>query len=76
MSKDRTIIHVHLDKPYLGESDWYFGSVSAIYDSLPKDVIGAKAKSIWGRFKGNVYRSRFATIKRGVIHRKRSNRHR
>lgn len=74
MAKERSIIHVHLDQPYLGEKDWYFGSVSAIYDTIPTEVIGVKAKSTWGRFKGNIYRSRFATIKRGTLHTKKSKR--
>lgn len=70
MSKDRSVVYVHLHEPYQGECDWFFGSVSAIYDQLPESVVGVKAKSMWGRFKDGIYRTRKAIIKRGVIHAK------
>lgn len=33
-------VHVHLFEPFDGEVDYYFGSVSAVYDVLNKDVLG------------------------------------
>lgn len=44
--ESRKIVHVHLNEPYEGKSDYYFGSLAAIYASLPEEVVGIKYKSL------------------------------
>ena len=39
--KQNNVIHVELNEPYQGKKNWYFGSVAAIYEEIPKEVIGA-----------------------------------
>ena len=45
------IVHVHLHQPHNGENDYYFGSLAAIHEYLPADVVGISA---------NVLRCKFA----------------
>lgn len=39
-------VHVHLAEPYNWEADYYFGSVSAVYDVLSKDILGIAVTSL------------------------------
>lgn len=34
------VVHVNLYDPYDGQTNFYFGSVRAIYDHVPKDRVG------------------------------------
>ncbi len=67
--KQNNVIHVHLNEPYNGKSDFYFGSVAAIFEALPKDVVGAGKEWLWKALKDghNEYRTRKATIRRGKV---------
>lgn len=42
----KRVYHVHLREPYEGKSDFYFGSLIAIYRYLPADVVGIKYSSL------------------------------
>lgn len=44
--ESRKVVHVHLHEPYEGKTDYYFGSLAAIYATLPDDVVGIKYKSL------------------------------
>lgn len=62
------VIHVELDEPYQGEKNWYFGSVAAIYEELPKEVIGAGKEWLWQCLsKKSEHRTRKATIRRSKV---------
>lgn len=41
------VIHVELNKPYKGKKNYYFGSMAAIYEILPEEVVGIKLISLW-----------------------------
>jgi len=66
MKQQRKIIHVELLEPYNGKRHYYFGSKAAIYDTLPKDVIGISKETLWNVLKEE-YIGRKAIIRQGVI---------
>lgn len=40
------VVHIHLKEPYEWQSDFYFGSVKAIYDHIPKEKVGITYKAL------------------------------
>ena len=42
----KKVIHVHLHEPFEGKRDYYFGSIIAIYSTLPEAVLGIKYVSL------------------------------
>jgi hypothetical protein len=42
-----TIYHLHLKDESLQRKDYYFGSISAIYEVFPKKQIGIQASSLY-----------------------------
>ena len=66
--KQNNVIHVELNEPYQGKKNWYFGSIAAIYQELPKDVVGAGKEWPWQCLSGkDEYRTRKATIRRSRV---------
>ena len=66
--RQNNVIHVELDEPFQGEKNWYFGSVAAIYEELPKEVIGAGKEWLWQCLsKKSEHRTRKATIRRSKV---------
>lgn len=66
--RQNNVIHVELDEPYQGQKDWYFGSVAAIYQELPKEVVGAGKEWLWQCLAGkDEHRTRKATIRRSKV---------
>ena len=39
------VIHVELKEPYNGKRHYYFGSKKAIYETLPREVVGISYES-------------------------------
>lgn len=75
MTPQRKVIHVELNEPYNDKRHWYFGSILAIYDSLPVDAVGIAHTSLWNVLaKNGEYKTRTATIRLGVLHSKQTNR--
>lgn len=75
MGKLRKVIHVELKEPYNGHRNYYFGSVAAIYDTLPVEIVGIGAGGLWNTFsKENEYKGRLATIRNRHLLSKKSNR--
>jgi len=68
------VIHVELNDPYKGRKHWYFGSVTAIYQQLPEDVMGIKLESLWTHLRSYEYVGRKCTIRKGVLFRTKTNR--
>jgi hypothetical protein len=64
------IVHLHLKEPYNEKQDFYFGSLKAIYDCIPEDVVGVKYTSLKSRKCADVYENRKCVIKIDVIQRK------
>ena len=69
MSKQqRKVIHIELMDPPTGyRKHYYFGSVAAIYDTLPKEIIGISKEALWGTLKRGEHRGRKAIIRQGVV---------
>lgn len=38
----KRVYHVHLREPYNDKQDYYFGSIVAIYSTIPESVLGVK----------------------------------
>lgn len=75
MKQQRKVVHVELKEPYKDKHHWYFGSILAIYDILPVDVVGITHKSLWNVLaKNGKYTTKTATIRLGVLHSKQTNR--
>ena len=75
MKQQRKVIHVELKEPYKDKHHWYFGSILAIYDILPVEVVGITHKSLWNVLsKNGKYTTKTATIRIGVLHSKKTNR--
>ena len=74
MKQQRKVIHVQLKEPYKGKSHYYFGSIAAIYDVLPKDVVGITKESLWNVLKDETYTGAKSIIRFGILHTKQSNR--
>jgi hypothetical protein len=65
----KKIVHVHLVEPYNGEQDFYFGSVKAIFDFIPAEVIGIKYTSLKSR-RREMYQNKKCVIKFDELKRK------
>ena len=75
MKQQRNIIHVELLEPPSGYSrHYYFGCLSAIYDKLPKEVVGISKETLWNVINQGEYRGRKAIIRRVLLHTKDTNR--
>lgn len=74
MKQQRKVIHVELREPYRGERHYYFGSVAAIYDVLPLEVVGISRESLWSTLNSGEYNGRRATIRKGILSQKETNR--
>lgn len=44
--ESKKIVHVHLSEPFEEKQDYYFGSLMAIYSTLPVEVVGITYKSL------------------------------
>lgn len=76
MKQQRKVIHVELKEPYKGKHHYYFGSVTAIYETLPLEIVGISKESLWNwnSSKGGEYTGRKAIVRYGTLHTKQSNR--
>lgn len=65
------VVHIKLNNPLDGETDFYFGSLKAIYDSIPRDMVGIAYKSLTNALRGNLeYENKHCTIKVGHLKQK------
>ena len=66
--QQRKVIHVELvDQPPEYNQHYYFGSVAAIYDTLPKEVVGISKEALWNAMSTGEYRGRKAIIRQGIV---------
>lgn len=61
--QQRKVVHVELREPYNGRQHWYFGSLAAIYDHIPAEVMGVSLKTIWSHKAQNLYLGKKATVR-------------
>ena len=68
------IYHLQFKEPVNNQTDYYFGSLSAIFDAFTAEDIGCKVERLWniGVAKGAVYESKKCTIKAGSVKRKKN----
>ena len=74
MKQKRKIVHVELKEPFRSRRHYYFGSVAAIYDFLPKDIVGISKESLWNEQDPERYENKKVIIRYGTILTKESNR--
>ena len=75
MKQHRKVVHVELKEPCKDKRHWYFGSITAIYDILPVDVVGIAHTTLWNVLsKNGKYTTKTATIRLGVLHSRQTNR--
>jgi hypothetical protein len=68
VSRKANVVHVELAEPYEGRRNWYFSSIAAIYERLPKDIVGVTKEHLWRVFGNrNEYTNRKATIRRAEL---------
>jgi hypothetical protein len=48
----KKIVHLQFKEPYNGETDFYFGSLKAIYDTVPIGAVGITYKSLTNATRG------------------------
>lgn len=62
------VVHLQLYEPYNGRTDFYFGSIKAIYDHVPRDVVGIAYTSLTATMRGKgEYRNKKCSIKVGEL---------
>lgn len=60
------IVHLHMKIPITGvnETDFYFGSIKAIFDFVPEDAVGIKYKSLTNALRGrDFYENKHITVR-------------
>lgn len=66
-----TIYHVHLFRDDITVQDYYFGSISAIYDLFNKDDVGIVASSLYNlnmdEYKNPVYENKKCRIRKSSL---------
>lgn len=64
------IIHLHLKEPFNGESDYYFGSLIAIYQLVPAELLGIGYKSLTNALRGHErYENKRIAVHVSTLHR-------
>lgn len=74
MGYNQKIIHVELNEPYQGKKHWYFGSISAVFQELPTEVVGVTLESLWSHWNNDEYRNKLCTIIKSSVTRKKTDR--
>lgn len=68
------VVHLHLKKPKNGQSDFYFGSVLAMYSVLTREDMGAHYRTIThALFHSGAYENKKCVVRLGELIRKRHN---
>lgn len=68
------IYHLQFKEPVNNQTDYYFGSLSAIYEEFTSEDIGCKVERLWniGVARGVVYENKLCSIKLGELKRKKN----
>ena len=65
----KKIVHLQFKEPYNGETDFYFGSLKAIYDTVPIGAVGITYKSLTNATRGRSEYENKKVLIRGKIRR-------
>jgi len=72
--KPITVYHVHffdVQQNYVTKSDFYFGSISAIFEHFDKSVVGIQASSLYNynfdEVTNPVYENKKCRIRKGIL---------
>lgn len=73
MNKYKTkVVHLHFKKPRDGQSDFYFGSVLAMYSVLTREDVGAHYRTVTqALFHSGTYENKKCIVRLGELIRKR-----
>lgn len=67
MAKQK-IVHLHLKDPTAKDTDFFFGSIKAIFDNVSEDCIGIKYKSLTNALRGqDFYENKRCTVRIGQL---------
>jgi len=65
------VVHLHLKEPFNGESDFYFGSLKAIFDTVPHEAIRISYKYLTNAIHGkDLFENKRCTIRIAHLERK------
>lgn len=65
------VVHLKLKEPHNGYTDFYFGSLKAVYDCIPQNKVGIAYKSLTNALRGkSEYENKHCTIKVGQLKQK------
>lgn len=65
------VVHLHMKEPYNGESDFYFGSLKAIFDTVPHEAIRISYKYLTNAINGKTqFENKRCIIRIGELIRK------
>ncbi len=65
------VVHLHLNEPYNGQSDFYFGSLKAIFDTIPREAIRISYKYLTNAIRDkDLFQNKRCTIRIGYLERK------
>lgn len=66
------IYRVTLLMPIDGETDFYFGSITSIFDRFTPEQLGVKKESLWTNhdFDARPYQNKLCTIRKAAVVRK------
>lgn len=72
----RKVVHVELLDPPAGyDKHYYFGSIAAIYETIPREVLRIAPKTLWNNLvEGSKYVGGNAIVRQGRLLRKKTNR--
>lgn len=58
------IVHLHLKIPIDNKTDFYFGSIKAIFDFVTEETIGIRYKSLTNALRGrDFYNNKHCTVR-------------
>ena len=70
MRKQRKSYPCGTKRTIQGQKHYYFGSITAIYELLPTEVVGVSKESLWNVLKNGEHKGRKAIIRYGTLHTK------
>lgn len=63
------VYRVTLLEPYDGKTDFYFSTISAIFEILSFELLGVRKESLWSNhnFRYGAYQNKFCTIRKEPV---------
>ncbi|MBW8524272.1 hypothetical protein K0U91_03455 [Chryseobacterium chendengshani] len=69
MKRNRIIYHVKLHEPIEGKADFFFSSITAIYNTFTAEQIGVARQTLYQQSlqPGDEYRTKFCVVKKEEV---------